>query len=67
MGAGLEEIPGFAMALVLVVLFMRGECDRSLPNQLFRGEEIPDIVGDDVDGEVVDLCTGVGMLMGGIK
>ncbi len=67
LGARLEKMPGFAMDLVLVVFFVRGEGNRGLPDQLFGGEEIPDIVGHDVDGEVVDLRRGIGVLMGGLE
>ncbi len=67
LGAGLEKMPGFAMGFMFVVFLVRGEYNHSFPNQFFRGEEIPDIVGHDVDGEVVNLRRGVGTLMGGME
>ncbi len=43
--AGLEKMPGFAMGFMFVVFLVRGEYNQKIPNQFFRGEEIPDIVG----------------------
>lgn len=67
LGAGLEKIPGFAMGFIFVILFVRGEDDDGFANKFPGGKKIPDIVGHDVDGEVVDLCGGVGVLMGGLQ
>lgn|SRR5258707_12787559 len=62
-----EEVPGFFVALVLVPFAVLGEDHSGLAEESADGEDVPNVVGDDVDGEVVDLVCGVGTLMEGIE
>jgi len=66
-GAVAEEVPGFFVALVLVSFAVRGQDHGGLAEEFTDGEDVPNVVGDDVDGEVVDLVGGVGALMEGIE
>jgi len=46
---------------------MRGESDRAFAGQAAGGEDVPDIFGKDVDGEVVDFTSRVSGLAEGVK
>ena len=65
--ARVQQVPGFFVAGVFGVGAMRGEDNGRLCDEGFGGEDIPDIVLDKVDGEVIDLPGGVGVLVGGVK
>jgi hypothetical protein len=54
-GSVAEEVPGFFVALVLVSFAVRGEDYGGLAEEFAGGEDVPNVVGDAVDGEVIDL------------
>jgi len=62
--SGFEEVPGLLVFLVFVALAVRCENDGALAFEYADGEEVPDIVGDDVDGEIVEIGRSVGTLVG---
>lgn len=57
---GFEQVPGFFVGRIFLMLAAGGEEEVAAEDgDDFGGEDIPDIFGDDVDGEEVDLVAGV--------
>ena len=52
-------MPGFFVLAVLALLQVRGEDDGGLPVGSEDGEDVPDVDGDDVGGEEIELVGSV--------
>lgn len=63
-GSALQQVPGFAVLLVLGVGAVRGEEDVGLGVGGADGENVPSVGGDDVGGDEVDVAWGVGDSVG---
>jgi hypothetical protein len=60
-------VPGFFVGGVFLALAAGGEEEVAAEGDYyFGGEDVPDVFGDDVDGEEVDLAAGVGALAAGL-
>ncbi len=52
-------VPRFLIPLVRAFFAMRANHNRALPHKLLRRKDIPDVLGQHIDGEVINLLDGI--------
>src|ERR1700686_1672934 len=60
--AGLEKPPGFSVALRFAVFAaeVRTKSDCALSDESAGGKDVPNFIGNDIDGKIVQIFRGVG-------
>src|ERR1700692_773869 len=55
----IQQLPRFFVARMHASLIMRADHDRALPHQPLRRKDVPDVLPQHIDSEVVDLLDGI--------